>query len=116
MVVGNAYYVTHSYNQSKFRLLLESQLSKGKGAALSSELIEQCLAAYLECKDSELLCVHIMSSLLSDLDIQFLDYRSYYGCVNPDGNPENAVKAFNELANAFIKFKQVQIEKDEFER
>ena len=115
MVVGNTYYITHSYNQSKFRLLLESQLSKGKGAALSSELVEQCLAAYLECKVSKSLCVNIMSSLLSDLDIHFLDYRSY-SCDNPDGNPENAIKAFNELANAFIKFKQVQIKKDEFER
>lgn len=108
MLVGNVYYVTHSYNQSRFRLLLESQLSKKRGSALSPELIEQCLAAYLECKDSKSLCVNIMSHLLSDMDIQFSDYRSYDDSKT-DGNPEDAVRIFNELANDFIKYKQIQI-------
>lgn len=106
MFVSNICYVTNCYNESKFRLLLESQLSKKRGTALSHELIEQCLSAYLECKDSKLLCVNIMRSLLSDLDIKFYDYRSYSNDKS-DGNPEDAVKAFNELANDFIKYKQL---------
>lgn len=96
MVVGNVYYVTCGYNESKFKVLLEKQLSKSSSHLPSPELVEQVISAYLACQDAgitdnalELCKMHLNS-------IQYLDKRSYCG-NKVSGEPLEAVKAFNQL-------------------
>jgi len=100
MFVGNVCYVTTAYNECKFQLLLENHLSQRKGSRLSNELIEQCIAAYLACKDSDSDSKEVskMEKLLNILEINYSDHRSY-SCKDLTGNPKDAVIAFNQLAN-----------------
>ena len=104
MLVGNIFYVTSCYNEVKFQLLLENHLSKRKGAELSEEFITQSLAAYLECKDSKKNTKTLtrMEEILNTLNVNYSDYREYENC-EVTGNPEDAVKAFNQIATDFIR-------------
>jgi len=109
MFVGNIFYVTESYNEVKFQLLLENHLSKRKGTELSDEFVTHSLAAYLECKDSNQSPkeVSMMEELLDALDVNYSDYRSY-GNQEVKGNPQDAVKAFNKIATDFLRSTQIE--------
>lgn len=107
MFVGNVCYVTERYNQDKFQLLLEAQLERKKGAKLSNEFIEQCIAAYLACKEDGSCEKETarMERIVSNLGIECADY-STYSAVEAVGNPADAVRAFNQIATDYIRTDQ----------
>ena len=104
MFVGNVCYVSSRYNEITFRLLLENHLNNKKGSELSSELIEQCVSAFLECKDSNKAeeSTAQMNTLLENLGIKYSDFRSYDE-NSVVGNPEDAVKVFNKISADFMR-------------
>ena len=112
MFVGNICYVSSRYNETTFRLLLENHFKKSKGSELSSELVEQCLSAYLECKDSNTAkdSVAQMSTFLTKLGINYSDTRSYDE-KEVVGNPEDAVKVFNKISFDFIRNRKSEYER-----
>ena len=102
MLIGDVYYIIASYNEVKFEILLENHLkNKRKGEPLSEEFIEECIAAFLEYKDSKVESASFskMESYLSE--IKYSDCRSYTA-KKAVGNPYNAIKAFNKLYSDFL--------------
>ncbi len=97
MLVGNVYYVTSNYNETKFKALLEKQLSQNATIPPSAELVEQAIAAYLACKDA---CISDKALRIFKMHLnsmQYFDNRNYCG-NEVVGEPLEAVNAFNQLA------------------
>lgn len=103
MLVGNIHYIVSTYNETKFQLLLENHLTKKRpGDSLSSELIEEAIAAFLELKNSNAKEYVKMQNLLASANILYTDCRAYKGKTQVKGNPADAVKAFNSIFNDFL--------------
>lgn len=103
MLVGNIHYIVSTYNETKFQLLLENHLTKKQpGDTLSSELIEEAIAAFLELKNSNSIEYEKMQNLIVSGNISYSDCRAYKGKRQVNGNPLDAVKAFNTLFNDFL--------------
>ena len=104
MLIGDVHYITSSYNGVKFEILLENHLKKKRnGEPLSEELFEECLAAFLEHKDSKVESVAFskMESYINTCEIKYSDCRSYTQ-KSAVGNPYDAIKAFNKLYGDFL--------------
>lgn len=100
MLVGSTHYITHLYNEDAFKILLEYHLDKRKGVdIISSDLVEQCISAFLTCKEKkpELPELKKMEKYLKDNEITFIDYRKFAHDELVKGDPVDAVKAFIEL-------------------
>lgn len=103
MLVGNIHYIVSTYNETKFQLLLENHLTKKQpGDPLSSELIEEAIAAFLELKNSNASEYEQMNILINNGNIVYSDCRAYKGKRKVYGNPSDAVKAFNSIFNDFL--------------
>lgn len=104
MRVDNVYYITRPYDSSVFRVLLELQLSKPHGSPLSSELIEQCISAYIECKkNSEYVTeVKAMETFMGKFGIQYADFSCYDNIKAVNGNPIDAVNIFNHFSRNYF--------------
>jgi len=103
MLVGNIHYIVSTYNETKFQLLLENHLTKKRpGDELSSELIEEAIAAFLELKNSNAKEYVKMQNLLASANILYTDCRAYKGRRQVYGNPSDAVTAFNNILNDFL--------------
>ena len=105
MLVGNVCYVTTSYNEDKFQMLIEKHFKEQrKGTKMSDELIEQCCAAYLECKEhSNTPILQKMTNMLNQLDITISDCRDY-SSEKSIGDINDAIKAFNKLSTDFLLY------------
>ena len=101
MLVGNVYYVTSSYNETKFKALLEKQLSKNSASLPGTELVEQAIAAFLACEDQSV-SDNAMTTFKQNLKtIEYKDHRKYFG-DEVVGNPLDAVKAYNQLVVMYM--------------
>lgn len=110
MFIGNVCYVTSAYNQVKFRLLLEEHFKKPKGSRLSNELLEQCFAAYLACRDDSSTNTKVLDKaerLIKNLNLEISDKRDYEN-VNINGNPEDALRAFNKLSLEYLNSNELR--------
>ena len=96
MLVGNTFFIIHPYNENKFKLLLENQLNK-KGKEIDTQIIDQSIAAFLECKkDLDDIDISMMNTIIEQLNVKYEDYRNYSD-EQVIGNPKDAVKAFLEV-------------------
>lgn len=100
MRIGKNYFITASYNEKKFRALLEEQLSKASNCFPCDELVEQSIAAFLECKETGIgeKSTYQMENFLKD--ICYADNRNYTKTLVV-GNPLEAVDAFNQIMIMF---------------
>ena len=73
MFVGNECFVTESYQQDRFKLFLEKQLSQRKGSKLDRAFIEYSISAMLECQDRNSIPedVERMQKHLYSMDIRY---------------------------------------------
>ncbi len=101
MLVGNVYYVTSCYNETKFKALLEKQLSKNAATPPSTELVEQAIAAYLACEDEGVSDTAVSTFKQNLKNLEYNDHRTYLG-DKVVGNPLDAVKAYNQLVVMYM--------------
>ena len=101
MLIGNVYYVTSCYNETRFKTLLEKQLSKNAATPLSAELVEQAIAAYLACEDEGISDAALTTFKQNLKSIEYNDHRTYLGDTVV-GTPLEAVKAYNQLVVMYM--------------
>ena len=100
MRIGNEFYITEFYDEDKFKIVLEYQLSYRKGTQLDNSLIEQAISAMLSCEENNLATAEVsfMKNNLYLMNIDYKDFRKDYSIDSEiSGNPEDAVKTFNHI-------------------
>ncbi len=116
MFVGNTCYVDAPFSDERFRFMLEKHLEKNnKGDPLSKSLIQECIAAMLECEaknENYNSIVNTMEKILDNLGISYIDYRKFSKEDKKSEIALDAVKCFVYLEQSYLLKKR----KDEFEK